>query len=84
MYVAMCCKSKSGVQCNTVIILGMKIWKINFLFISLVLPCPHLRLSRMNGFQSELSRVKGFEIVSGNWECPPGDQFSACQLSVHA
>lgn len=77
---AMCCKSKSGVQGNTVIIFGMKIGKgickTHFLFISL--PCPHLRL-----YQNEWIPVKGFEIVSGNHDSLPRDQFSACQMSVH-
>lgn len=77
---AMCCKSKSGVQGNTVIIFGMKIGKgihkIHFLFISL--PCPHLRF-----YQNEWFPVKSFEIASGNRDSPPGDQFSACQMSVH-
>ena len=80
MYVAMCCKLRSRIQDNTVIIWGMKIGnemhKISFLFISL--PCPHVRL-----YQNEWIPAKGFIIVSCNRDSTTGDQLSACQTSVH-
>lgn len=56
MYVAMCCKSKSGVECNTVIILGMKTGKRICKFIFCSSPCLVLTW----GFPEWMDSSEGF------------------------